>query len=336
MAHLFGQQNRRREQRDELLSAYLDGQLGAEEHARLEARLAADSVLRGELEALRHTVTLVHDLPQVPLPHNFILPQTAAARKRPAPVGRPRLAWAAPLLTATTTAVGLFFAVVLVSDLLLIGAANKALTLEAVPQSEPPAAMEYAVAEEEAEKEVEKVAEVAVTEEGEVERLGEGSVPPAAPSSVPLPATAVETTAVEEPAAEAAAEGQGTGESATAAPPAPMASPEPEAVGGGAPEEGLPAPESTATLAARRAATDAAGDAERAEETPNHVAEAPSPETGGIAGSPELPEEEWDTAASEIPSRATFPLWRVLEVALGLSTLCLVLITIVAWRARRR
>lgn len=356
MARLFGQQDKEQERRDELLSAYLDGQLGAEEQMRLEARLAADPVLRGELEALRRTVALVHDLPQVPLPRNFILPQTAAARQRAAPVGRRRLAWAAPLLTAATTVVGLFFAVVLVGDLLLIGAANGALTLEAVPQSEPPAAMEYIAPEEEAEK----AAVVAVTEEAEAERFDEGTAPPAPSAPAPLPATAVGTTGVEttavgetegaeepdkEPVAPAAVEGQGTGEDVATETPMSMASPEPaEAVGGGAPKEGLATPGATATLAAQRAATDAADapdDTDRAEETPSveetpsHVAEAPPPEAGDSAEPPELPGEEWDAAASETPARAAFPVWRVLEIALGLGTLCLVLITIAAWRARR-
>ena len=47
--------------RDELLSAYLDDQLDAEDRARLEAQLAGDPALRSELEMLRRTVALVRD-----------------------------------------------------------------------------------------------------------------------------------------------------------------------------------------------------------------------------------------------------------------------------------
>ncbi|MEE9616174.1 MAG: zf-HC2 domain-containing protein, partial [Anaerolineae bacterium] len=136
MVRLFTRQAGKREQRDELLSAYLDDQLSAGERARLEAQLATDPVLRAELDTLRHTVALVRDLPPVPIPRNFILPRTVAARPRPVQRARPRPAWTAPLLTAATAVVSLVFVVVLAGDLLLSGVGGQAFAPAAAPPME--------------------------------------------------------------------------------------------------------------------------------------------------------------------------------------------------------
>ncbi len=157
---LFTRQAGKREQRDELLSAYLDDQLSAGERARLEAQLATDPVLRAELDTLRHTVALVHDLPPVPIPRNFILPQTMVAHPRPARRARPRLAWTAPLLTAATAVVSLVFVVVLAGDMLLSGVGGQAFAPAAAPPMEaeaPQVALESAPVIEEIEVEVEEV-----------------------------------------------------------------------------------------------------------------------------------------------------------------------------------
>jgi len=160
MARLFRQQATERERRDELLSAYLDGQMSAEERARLEAQLATDRALRAELEALRHTVALVRDLPPVPIPRNFILPQTMAARSRPVPPPRHRRAWTAPLLTAATAFASLLFVVVLAGDLLLLGGGGLSAPA-AEPQMEVPrVAVEPSLVSEEVE--VEEVAQPGV------------------------------------------------------------------------------------------------------------------------------------------------------------------------------
>ena len=147
MGRLFTRQAKR-ERRDELLSAYLDGQLSAEEQVRLEARLASDPALQADLETLRHTVALVRGLPPVPVPRNFILPREAATRPRPAPPSRPRLAWAAPLLTAATAATSLLFVFVLAGNLLLPRmAGNRAFAPASAPLPEaeaPQAAIETA------------------------------------------------------------------------------------------------------------------------------------------------------------------------------------------------
>jgi hypothetical protein len=115
-----------KQERDELLSAYLDGEMEAEEQACAEAQLADDPQLQSELEALRRTVEMVRELPTQPVPRNFILPQTAATRSRPTPAARPRRSWTAPLLTAATALASLLFVVVLAGDLLLSGSTQMA------------------------------------------------------------------------------------------------------------------------------------------------------------------------------------------------------------------
>jgi hypothetical protein len=132
MLRLRGRRKRTEKRRDELLSAYLDGELYEHELGRLEARLAEDPALRAELEALRTTVSLVRELPQVVAPRNLILTasmvegrrrtrgsQIQAARSRSGQA--PARAWAAPLLTAATAVASLLFAIVLTGDLLLGG-----------------------------------------------------------------------------------------------------------------------------------------------------------------------------------------------------------------------
>ncbi len=102
--------------REELLSAYLDGELEADEQARLEARLESDPTLREELDGLRRTVALVRDLPPAPLPRNFILSPGMAAPARPRPRSLPRRLVAVPRMAFSTLVVGLLFVAVLLGD----------------------------------------------------------------------------------------------------------------------------------------------------------------------------------------------------------------------------
>jgi len=57
----------------ELLSAYIDEMLTAEERSALETRLQNEPTLRRELTALRQTVVLVQQLPTLKAPRNFTL-----------------------------------------------------------------------------------------------------------------------------------------------------------------------------------------------------------------------------------------------------------------------
>jgi len=103
---------------DELLSAYLDGELSPGERARLEARLEADPALRERLEGLRQTVALVRDLPRVQPPRNFLLTPSMVASPRPRPAPR---RWLAPALTFATAVSGLLCVIVLAGSLLARG-----------------------------------------------------------------------------------------------------------------------------------------------------------------------------------------------------------------------
>jgi hypothetical protein len=66
----------------ELLSAYLDGALTAEERAYVDARLDAEPELRAELAALRQTVALVKDLAPMRAPRDFTLTPNMVRRPR--------------------------------------------------------------------------------------------------------------------------------------------------------------------------------------------------------------------------------------------------------------
>ena len=317
MVRLFTRQAGKREQRDELLSAYLDDQLSAGERARLEAQLATDPVLRAELDTLRHTVALVRDLPPVPIPRNFILPRTVAARPRPVQRARPRPAWTAPLLTAATAVVSLVFVVVLAGDLLLSGVGGQAFAPAAAPPMEaeaPQVALESAPVSEEVEVEVEEVIPAATQSPMPME------VPPGAVPTVVAEAEHYDAEAPRAAETTMPAAGGGLSEEATA----PAPSPSPAVV-----EKAAVAP-TAPTVATALPQEETNG----AEPTPSEVAEAvplmvEEEETGAPRGERGAPEGEAAGLRSVIP-------WRGLEVALGLAALGLALATIRAWRARRQ
>jgi hypothetical protein len=277
MLRLVGRRKSEEERRDELLSAYLDGELGERERQRLEARLAQDPTLRAELRALHQTVSLLEELPHVAAPRNFILSKSMVERRQPAPRREPqprlsrveRMAWAAPLLTAATAVVSLLFAVVLVGDLLLPGTGGLASVPEAMEQSKeiPQIALEAEPADE------------AFRIEGEV-----------APSPTLAPMAAAEAPAEEpEMAAEVEEEAgieREVAPSATAAPMAAAEAPvvEPEmAVEDKARTEGEDTPSPLSTPAP-------AGEAPREEPEMAIAAEAEAAE--GTQASEALPEEE--------------------------------------------
>jgi hypothetical protein len=346
MGGLLTRQAREREQRDELLSAYLDGQLGARERVRLEAQLATDPALEAELEALQHTVALVRDLPPVPVPRNFILPQAAAARPQPARRVRPRRAWAAPFLTAATAVVSLAFVVVLAGEMLLLGSGGMAYAPDIEQVMEAPQAALAPPVEEE-------VAVETVVVEAEVEK----AVPAPTEFEVPaaeMPAAEMPAEAPEEAPLAAAEVAEDEGESAEAGVP-----PEPGIGGGGPSEEtATPVPAAAAPVVDATAApaptpsppvVEEATDAQRALATTTAAPEESAiPDTPTPAEVGELiprAEEEEDRAGTEGEQyvrkeqdleRIAISPWRVIEIVLGLTALGLALATVWAWRARRR
>lgn len=74
-------------QRDyELISAYLDNQLGSKERAQFEVRLKADPMLQKELHEIGKTRLLVRSLPKLRAPHNYFVTPTMTSKVRSKPV----------------------------------------------------------------------------------------------------------------------------------------------------------------------------------------------------------------------------------------------------------
>ena len=58
---------------EELIAAYVDGDVSAEERQRVEAAMAVNEQIAWEVNTLRQTVELLHDMPRVALPRSFVL-----------------------------------------------------------------------------------------------------------------------------------------------------------------------------------------------------------------------------------------------------------------------
>lgn len=63
----------------ELLSAYIDGEVNSQEQRLVEQALAVDPEIAWEVESLRRTVALLADLPAIVLPQSFVLPEATVA-----------------------------------------------------------------------------------------------------------------------------------------------------------------------------------------------------------------------------------------------------------------
>lgn len=374
MGKLIGGRTATRRKVNERLSAYIDGELGASERVRLERQFAGDADLRAELAALRRTIALVQDLPPVAVPRNFLLPQTTAAQLHVGLATRPRLAWAAPLLTAASTVVSLLFVAALAGS--FFGTAQLRQTVappDAFEASEAPAAMAEDFAVE---------AEMAVTVEVEapvsVERAGEKAAAPteevageeapiAAPSEgegeaggattgepqpAPVPADeALEAEAQGAQALEVAAEDAeesaalpfGTLSAERAEEPAAAQPPAAAGMGGGEPTPSPPSAQEVLEPTAAAAGDNAqmADDEEPQQFLDSTDVERPSAKDSGRSGvtvEPEHitpPSETEPTASRQTPPLAPpFP-WCAVQIGLGSSAFVLIIATIWAWRLRR-
>lgn len=364
MLRLLGRRRGEKERRDELLSAYLDGELEERERQRLEVRLAQDETLREELRALRQTVSLMQELPEVAAPRNFIVSKSMVERRQPAPRPEPRVlrpsservrrAWAAPLLTAATAVVSLLFVVLLVGDLLLPGMGGLASAPEPMEQAKevPQIALEAEPADEGARVEHEvapsptsapTAAAEAPLEEPEMaaeekeEARIEGEVAPS-PTLAPMLATEAPREGPEMAVEEEGetAEGIRLEEALREA-----ETPSPAMEGGGPTEEAaaLAVPTGSPPVAPT-VVSGAALTATIPPEAPM-VSEAPAeeevglvePSPGDIEVTP-LPIQAEERGLRG-PDRGRLP-WEVLEVGLGLAAVVLAFATIQAWRVRRR
>ncbi len=79
--------NRLTDQDYELLSAYLDNELGVSQRAALEMRLAADPALAGAYDELRRTLQIVRSAPRLMPPRNFTLDPARFGSHAPRRVG---------------------------------------------------------------------------------------------------------------------------------------------------------------------------------------------------------------------------------------------------------
>lgn len=147
----------------ERLSCYLDGTLSPRERARLEQELAQDATLRGELDELRQTITMVRSLPIVPVPRSFMLDPAVYGREKP------RRVHLYPVMRAATAVMALLLVVLYASDLFLGGVGGPA---EQVSMATAPKELREVLVTEQVEAEV--VVTRLVEEELVVTELTEG------------------------------------------------------------------------------------------------------------------------------------------------------------------
>jgi len=112
---LTNRKKRARERKQELLSAYIDGQLSPRVQARLIDELERDDELRADLDELRQTVQMVGGLARLPVPRSFALDAATVGRTRP----RVHLY---PVLRATTAVATLLCIFLLAGELFVVGA----------------------------------------------------------------------------------------------------------------------------------------------------------------------------------------------------------------------
>lgn len=352
MLRLLGRRKSEEERRDELLSAYLDGELGEKGREQLEARLSQEPALRAELRALQQTVSMVHELRQVSAPRNFILSESMVRRREPTPAPERRRAWAAPVLTAATTIVSLLFFVVLVGDLLLSGVGGFASAPEPTRQPEEAAPMALEVTgTHEVEGEVETAPTASSTASQRIprmesdmatEELEEGprvtaetmaaeaaagaEAPPEAETTAPSVASAEAPR--EEPEIEAEEElSAAEATRATEAPSGAGATP-PPAGGGGPTKEvrSLAVPTVAPTISNKSVLTPTIPPAEPVI-TEGELGRV-EPTVSELEATPPPVREQESAVSQRLP-------WRTLEITLGLAALMLTFTTVLAWRARR-
>lgn len=192
----------------ERASAYLDGQVTPEERQQIEHHLRTCPQCAWQVESLRQTVSLLHQVRRVAVPRPLTLREVDVQPAR----AKPRRSWVLPYLQGATALVSLLLAFLVAGDLFLgLGRVPKAM-----PAAQPAPVVATAPVEKAAQ------AERAVPQPTQEVAMLEA---PATPVPEAMAATAL-------PAAGPGPEGETV--------------PSGEAVGGGAGEEAVPAPPSPA------------------------------------------------------------------------------------------
>jgi len=171
----------------EWLSVYLDGQVTPAQRQAIETHLRACRQCAQEMQTLKQTVSLLHQVPQVAAPRPLTLREIEVQ-----PAARPRRLWVLPYLQGATALATLLLVVLVAGDLFLgLGRMPLSGPQSAAPHAYTTAAGPQAIVEKVAEAErlavgatVEVEAPVApeIPEKG----LAEGATPPMAEDQAPL------------------------------------------------------------------------------------------------------------------------------------------------------
>lgn len=288
----------------ERLSAYLDGQVTPQERREVESHLRTCPQCAWELETLRRTVSLLHQVRKVAVPRPLTLREMDVR-----PVRVPQRAWFLPYLQGATALVSLLLVVLVAGDLLLglgrMPAARPAaypapvvatVPVEALaPPERAPAEATEEVALALAPAAPEAPAGEATPPEGGMPKAAEGGE--MAPSGEPVPSAEVEVTASPSPVMRALGE--------TGTPPMPWPSGDMGGVGG-LPPAGPPTEEGPVAALGVETPIPTATPTPVPSPTPTHT---PAPATA-VAMAPEVPTATPQVAplgAVATPSPVPFP-----------------------------
>jgi len=315
---------------EEMLSAYIDGELSTAQKARVDAHLAKCEDCARNLRTMRQTVSLLGQLPTVKAPRSFAIREAQVTPRRRAGV---RWSWAYSALQGATVLAFLLFVVVSAGDVTLTHFApamgGAPMLAYSAPAEEAPAAQWITP-----NKRAGQVEETVVVEEVVTATPAEMPVPPA-PTGTPVPAVMGKAAPTPTPAAPAAYEtDEGTQDAGLPTEEAMMVMVEqtPAATPTQAAEEATPAPTEEAMVAmAERSAATPPPPAEAAPlptETPVEVVSRQGPEGG-------VPEEEHALRVSPFANPARVALW-VIEGGLLVLAVALLAATLWVRRARRQ
>ena len=300
------------EQRQERLTAYLDGALSAAEQKRVEQELAQDAALRAEVEAQQRIKYALSQLPRRAAPRNFILDPAKYVAKRPS-----MAAQIYPTLRVATAVMTVLLVGVIALDFGTRAGQPDMMASAPAAESQPIAQADMA-AEPAQEMELEAtqgLTETSETQEGE-DALAEDSA--MATFAIEPAAESAATEMAEEEVAEEEMAAAMAPEAASVPPAAPSGG-----MGGGAPEAG----EETANQAefAPRPTATASMDARAADPMPTPAATAiPAPTQTAPTPAP-LPADELITPKELAPTAAHRTPWRTTQLILG--TLVALLLT---------
>jgi predicted anti-sigma-YlaC factor YlaD len=122
----------------DLISAYLDQQVTAEEKQFFERHIAACADCRAQLEATRSMVAALKAMPVVKAPRSFVLPREMARQPK-----RSIFAWY-PTLRLATALAAIAFVVLFAGDLLISRSGGGGAALSSVPMAAPAPQLEQA------------------------------------------------------------------------------------------------------------------------------------------------------------------------------------------------